>query len=166
MEGITKLMIRKDGNATNSAEDAIITISASENLIDVAWKDYPTGEYKIKAKKVSSNGNLTGATFSLTEQNKQENLFDNGGVVDKLGNTSTYTRGISIDNLNKVDKYILTETKAPDGYLKLKKSLTIEISKKKTVPNNKTEYVIDKITLTSLDSNDKTGTIDVEKINY
>ena len=164
MEGITKLMIRKDGNATNSAEDAIITISASENLIDVAWKDYPTGEYKIKAKKVSSNGNLTGATFSLTEQNKQENLFDNGGAaVDKLGNTSTYTRGISIDNLNKVDKYILTETKAPDGYLKLKKSLTIEISKKKTVPNNKTEYVIDKITLTSLDSNDKTGTIDVEK---
>lgn len=52
MEGITKLMIRKDGNATNSAEDAIITISASENLIDVAWKDYPTGEYKIKAKKL------------------------------------------------------------------------------------------------------------------
>ena len=50
-----------------------------------------------------------------------------------------------------------------NGYLKLKKSLTIEISKKKTVPNNKTEYVIDKITLTSLDSNDKTGTIDVEK---
>ena len=88
MEGITKLMIRKDGNATNSAEDAIITISASENLIDVAWKDYPTGEYKIKAKKVSSNGNLTGATFSLTEQNKQENLFDKGGAVDKLGNTS------------------------------------------------------------------------------
>ena len=163
MEGITKLMIRKDGNATNSAEDAIITISASENLIDVAWKDYPTGEYKIKAKKVSSNGNLTGATFSLTEQNKQENLFDKGGVVDKLGNTSTYTREISTDSLNKADKYILTETKAPDGYLKLKNPLTIEISKKKTVSNNKTEYVIDKITLTSLDSNDKTGTIDVEK---
>ena len=163
MEGITKLMIRKDGNATNSAEDAIITISASENLIDVAWKDYPTGEYKIKAKKVSSNGNLTGATFSLTEQNKQENLFDKGGVVDKLGNTSTYTREISTDSLNKADKYILTETKAPDGYLKLKNPLTIEISKKKTVSENKTEYVIDKITLTSSDSNDKTGTIDVEK---
>ena len=142
---------------SNDATEYVVNIKFTETTIELIWKDYPTDQYKIKAKKVdTSNNALTGAQFKLTKGNDTTNLFENDGKVietnEEKGYTSTYTQNVTKENVKDIDTYTLTEVVGPEGYKKLKNPLTLEITK------NQTTYKLNTITIKA-DNGAKTQSI-------
>ena len=117
----------------SGSPNAVKLISQNNISVTVAvGKDaaVPTAEFtnnavSIKFNKYNSEGNVTlsGATFELKDKN---------GTILDTWKTDGSVHDIS-EKVVRGEKYTLTETKAPEGFVKLTNPITIEIDEKGTV---------------------------------
>lgn len=93
--------------------------------------------YGMKISKVDedTNAGLSGAEFTLSKDGQEISFVGENGVyhvaaAGETGNKTVVVDGNGLLTLNGLDAgtYSLTETKAPDGYVKLQNSVEIVIS--------------------------------------
>lgn len=122
----------------------------------VKVKNYKTYDFKIEKvdSKVDENGNL------IHLQGAEFTLFDETGSKE-IQKVVTDENGIAEFKDIKIDKYILKETKAPDGYNKIQKPIYVNISEdgKITFSNYQDKIELDSTIFTPKKDKDTTKKI-------
>ena len=89
------------------------------------------------SKKNRSNGSLNGATFTVERTNKNKTVTvssTSDDYVNVIGLDKNGEKDIVINDDTTVDKYIITEKDAPDGYKINTNKLYLEVTRK--IENN------------------------------
>ncbi len=96
------------------------------------------GEYNLKVVKIDENGKVISDLVTKFKINDEEKETKNGTIeISKVE--------INKNNVDKKDKYIISEEEAPEGYTKFDKTITVEVPKK--LAEDGKSYIIDKPTL-------------------
>ncbi|MGN1331116.1 MAG: collagen binding domain-containing protein, partial [Clostridia bacterium] len=135
---------------SNNSNKATANLTESTILVTVP-NEKNTGNYNISLAKVDNNNNatkLSGAEFKIT--------LPNGEIQTKTtdGNGTLQLDPIEVTQIG-TDTIKIEETKAPEGYEKLNKTLTVTVTKEETIENNKTVYKASQVEITENDTKNK-----------
>lgn len=130
---------------------ATATVNATGTLITIKVKNTEiTGKYSIDIVKKDASGKDT-----ITSSETKFKISD--GSNEKINNTSSgiledviKDKKITTENLSKTDTYTITEETAPIGYIRLKESITVKVTKKQ----DGEQYVVDTVAITPNDKVD------------
>ena len=118
-----------DGYIMNDAPETIYITGKEQDVITVEFENYSDGGLIIRKLDSETKQPLAGAEFKVTTANGT--VVDNyGGTVSSNGIYTTDTSGqIHITGIEAGTTLVVTETKAPDGYVLETMSQTVTINK-------------------------------------
>lgn len=118
-----------DGYIMNDAPETVYITGKEQDVITVEFENYSDGGLIIRKLDSETKQPLAGAEFKVTTAN--ETVVDNyGGTVSSNGIYTTDTSGqIHITGIEAGTTLVVTETKAPDGYVLETMSQTVTINK-------------------------------------
>lgn len=118
-----------DGYIMNDAPETVYITGKEQDVITVEFENYSDGGLIIRKLDSETKQPLAGAEFKVTTANGT--VVDNyGGTVSSNGIYTTDTSGqIHITGIEAGTTLVVTETKAPDGYVLETMSQTVTINK-------------------------------------
>ena len=118
-----------DGYIMNDAPETVYITGKEQDVITVEFENYADGGLIIRKLDSETKQPLAGAEFKVTTANGT--VVDNyGGTVSSNGIYTTDTSGqIHITGIEAGTTLVVTETKAPDGYVLETMSQTVTINK-------------------------------------
>ncbi len=116
------------GYAISESEKTVYITGEDQDVITVEFADKPEGDLIVQKLDSETKQPLPGAQFEIKKSNG-EYLPNQGGVVSSNGIYVTDESGqIHITGIEPGTTVVVTETKAPDGYVLETESQTVQIN--------------------------------------
>ena len=126
--------------SSTSEEQPIVEVTpkSAELNLSINTEIPLEGKYTIYLVKKDEQGNsLSGAKFKVGDSEAQE--------VNNNGNLKIAEIDINKNNVNRQDEYVITETKAPDGYFKYDGEIHVKVTKGEATDHK--SYVVKNVEL-------------------